>query len=190
EMGRLVRRDGALFVSVPDAHTFMDRLYRWLFHGGGHVNLFASAHELEQMLACYSGLPHVATKTLHSSFLYLNRRNLKPPLPRRVRLLSWQWETPVALLAWAARALDRRCRARASVYGWAFYFGNVPEPVAPGGWSNVCIRCGQAHASAWLEELGAVKRTPWLLKGYHCPNCGAANFFTRDDAKANPLDGS
>jgi SAM-dependent methyltransferase len=42
EIGRVVRPQGALFVSVPDASTFCDRLYRWLAKGSGHVNAFTS----------------------------------------------------------------------------------------------------------------------------------------------------
>jgi len=34
EIGRVVRSDGSLFVAVPDATTFTDKLYRWLARGG------------------------------------------------------------------------------------------------------------------------------------------------------------
>jgi hypothetical protein len=62
EIGRVLKRDGALFVSVPDATTFQDRLYRWLAKGGGHVNLFDNPGELARKLTWYSGLPHVAAQ--------------------------------------------------------------------------------------------------------------------------------
>jgi SAM-dependent methyltransferase len=38
EIGRVLKIDAPLFVSVPDASTFTDRVYRWLANGGGHVN--------------------------------------------------------------------------------------------------------------------------------------------------------
>jgi ubiquinone/menaquinone biosynthesis C-methylase UbiE len=40
EVGRIIRRDGSLYVAVPDATTLSDRLYRWVYHGGGHINSF------------------------------------------------------------------------------------------------------------------------------------------------------
>jgi SAM-dependent methyltransferase len=44
EIGRVLRQNGCLFVSVPDASTVTDKLYRWLARGGGHVNAFTSPH--------------------------------------------------------------------------------------------------------------------------------------------------
>src|SRR5262252_7428578 len=38
EIGRVLRPGGALFVTVPDATTLTDRIYRWIGRGGGHVN--------------------------------------------------------------------------------------------------------------------------------------------------------
>jgi SAM-dependent methyltransferase len=178
ELGRVLKSGGALFVSVPDATTLQDRLYRWALKGGGHVNLFDKPVKLAEMLAWYSGLPHVATKTLHASFSFLNRRNTPRPGLRRWLLFWWRWEGALAVLTAALRFVDRRCGAGTSVYGWAMYFGNVPEPVVLLPWTNVCVRCGQAHPSAWLAEIGAVRRR--LLSMYACPACGAANFYSKD----------
>lgn len=173
EIGRVLKRDGALFVSVPDATTLHDRLYRWVANGGGHVNLFDKPTELAAMLAWYSGLPHVATKVLYASYSYLNRRNARGRL--------WRcWEAPLAVLTAALRFLDRHFGSKTSIYGWAMYFGNVPEPVDPRPWTNVCVRCGQAHPSDWLAEVGAIRRK-WLFPSYLCPGCGASNFYTRDE---------
>ncbi len=180
ELGRVLKGGGALFVSVPDATTFQDRLYRWALKGGGHVNLFDQPAKLAEMLAWYSGLPHVATKTLHASFSFLNIRNT----PRRVLrswLLFWRrWEGALAVLTAALRFIDRRFGARTSVYGWAMYFGHVPEPVVAPPWTSVCVRCGQAHPSEWLAEIGALRRRWLFFSMYACPACGAANFYSRD----------
>ena len=72
EIGRVLKREAALFIAVPDASTFTDHLYRWFYDGGGHVNRFRNQKELETMLAWYSGQSHVATRILYSSFSYLN----------------------------------------------------------------------------------------------------------------------
>lgn len=181
EIGRVLKRDGALFVSVPDATTFQDRLYRWVTRGGGHVNLFDQPAALATMLAWYSGLPHVATKLLHTSYSFLNRRNRPRPLPRRPAFLWWHGDGALALLTAVLRFFDRHFSSRTSVYGWAVYFGNVPEPVIPRPWTNVCVRCGQAHPSEWLAEIGAVRPRWFFFSSFACPACGTSNFYTRDE---------
>ena len=181
EIGRVLKRDGALFVSVPDATTFQDRLYRWALKGGGHVNLFDKPGELAAMLACYTGLPHVATKILHASFSFLNRRNTPRPGLRRWVVFSWRCDGALAVLTAMLRFIDRHFRARTSVYGWAMYFGNVPETVELRPWTNVCVRCGQAHSPDWLAELGAVRRKWLFFSSYACPGCGTSNFYTSDE---------
>lgn len=181
EMGRVVKQNGALFVSVPDATTFQDRLYRWSTKGGGHVNLFDNPSELARRLTWYSGLPHVATKVLCASFSFLNQRNDRAPAPRRPLLLFvLRWEFPLSVLTWILRSLDLRLGTRTSIYGWAMYFGNVPEPVVTRPWTNVCVRCGQAHPSTWLEKIGAVRRRWFLPAAYRCPGCGASNSYLKD----------
>src|SRR5690242_18054825 len=37
EIGRVIQPGGSLYVAVPDASTWTDKLYRWLGRGGGHV---------------------------------------------------------------------------------------------------------------------------------------------------------
>jgi len=80
KIGRVVKADGAVFVVVPDATTIADRIYRKVFrHRGGHVNLFDSARQLEDMLAWYLGLPHTPTRILYTSLSFLNRKNIQCP---------------------------------------------------------------------------------------------------------------
>jgi SAM-dependent methyltransferase len=184
EIGRVVKREGAAFVSVPDARTITDRIYRKLFrNSGGHVNLFDSPAELEKMLAWYLGLPHVATRTLFSSLSFLNRRNTRDPGVRAQMRFGGFFEPVLLLLCAAMRLADRFRAARIGVYGWAFYFGSVGEAVDVQARTNVCIRCGQADLSQALEEAGRVRG--WrVFKTYRCPGCGAVNFFSRDRARA------
>src|SRR5215472_7125151 len=41
EIGRVVRPEGSVFVAVPDASTFSDRLFRWIYRDeSGHINPF------------------------------------------------------------------------------------------------------------------------------------------------------
>lgn len=79
EIGRVVRREGGIYVAVPDASTITDRIYRWVYHGGGQVNAFRSAGELTSRIGEATGLPLAAVKTLRSPLWFLERRNLLPP---------------------------------------------------------------------------------------------------------------
>jgi SAM-dependent methyltransferase len=171
EVGRVVRPTGSLFVSVPDASTFSDRLYRWIYHGGGHVNPFRDPAALAAQISLATGLKHVATRSLHASFLYLERRHFRPRPPRRMWLFANGDQRVVVALSYLARLADRRFGTRLSVYGWAFYFGDIAEPIDVGAWTNVCVRCGGGCPAELLAVRG---------RWYVCPVCGARNLFTPD----------
>jgi SAM-dependent methyltransferase len=179
EIGRVVRPDGAIYVAVPDATTFSDRLYRKVFRDrGGHVNLFASQSELSKTLSWYFGLPLAGSRTLCASLTFLNR-NARNPGPGSRHIRFSRIPEPLLLCFTAMlRVTDRRFGTRLSVYGWALYFGNLKQPVESTVRTNICIRCGQAHPADWLLHIGAVPQRRRLLPRYECPACGASNFFT------------
>lgn len=180
EMGRVVKPGGALYVSVPDASTFCDRLYRWLAHGGGHVNPFRSATELAAKIEAATGLKHIATRTLCTSLSFLNRHNAPKPRPRKLWLLGDGTEPSLRLINLLSRSSDRFLHTRLTVYGWAFYFGNVAAPADCPPWTNVCIRCGSGHPSAWLSSQPYRVRRRWFLRVYSCPDCETWNLFADD----------
>jgi SAM-dependent methyltransferase len=165
EIGRVIRPDGALFVAVPDASTLTDRIYRWLGRGGGHVNPFTNAGELAQLIEHTTGLRHVATRTLWSSLSFLNRHVCPRPLPLRLWLLGGGFDSVLRTYVRLSRRLDRALGTRTGIYGWALYFGTIPEPVDTTGWPNVCIRCGSGSPPNAIQGK----------RGYHCPNCGVLN---------------
>lgn len=172
EIGRVIKSGGAAFAAIPDASTLTDRVYRKVFRSrGGHVNLFDSSEDLETQLSWYFGLPHAATRTLYSSLSFLNRRNTQDPKLRWQMRFGGFWEPVLARIAHATRVCDRWFGTRTSVYGWAFYFGRLGEPVDTNPLANVCIRCGQAHPEQELEHE----------RWYRCPDCGASNRFARSD---------
>ena len=182
EIGRVTKRDGAACVTVPDATTFTDRLYRKVFRScGGHVNLFDSATDLEKTLAWYLGLSHIATRTLYSSLSFLNRRNTRGPVNRKQMRFRGMPEPLLAVTVAGTRIFDRWFGTRTSIYGWAFYFGNIKDPVDVQPSSNVCIRCGQAYPAHELQAAARVKKG-LLLRSYTCQNCSATNYFFRDSS--------
>lgn len=177
EIGRVLKKSGAAFVAVPDATTFSDRLYRKvLINSGGHINLFDSPGRLSDTISWYFGLPHTATRLLCSSFAFLNRRlNRTRNQDRQLRFLGLP-EPLLAAFVGLIRRLDRPAQPRLGLYGWAFYFGAIPEKVDATPRINVCIRCGQGHAAAYLQDLQLIQPTPWGPQ-YNCPNCTCRNFY-------------
>lgn len=179
EIGRVLKPSGALFIAVPDASTFCDRLYRWLARGGGHINPFTSSQQLAESIERATNLRHIETRTLCTSLCYLNRKNRAPCGPRRRLLVGGGTEISLHLFRYFARLSDRIFGTRLGVYGWALYFGNVPVPVETEAWTNVCIRCGSGASSDWLRESALVHRH-FLMQVYRCPNCGTTNLFSED----------
>jgi len=179
ELGRVVKRGGSVYVAVPDASTFSDRLYRWLASGGGHVNAFTSREELIALLERQTGMRYASGRLLISSLSMLNRKNRVARAPRKLWLIGGGREGVLVFWSGFARLMDRWFRTRLSIYGWALYFGALEEEVDARPWWNVCVRCGSGCASDWLESRGSLKRR-WLIPGYICPGCGAWNIFTRD----------
>jgi SAM-dependent methyltransferase len=181
ETGRVLKSSGALYVAVPDATTITDRLYRWLASGGGHVNQFRSAPDLALKIERATGLPHKATRTLCTSLSFLNRRNRRSRPPRRLLLLGGGTQISLLLITGCFRLLDRLLETRLSVYGWAFYFGQVEtRDVDCNAWSNVCVYCGSGAPSSWLQNMDRVTRSWFGLSTYTCPQCETRNIFTVD----------
>jgi SAM-dependent methyltransferase len=181
EVGRVVRPEGSIFVAVPDASTFSDRLFRWVYRGGGHVNPFRSADALAAEIAQATGLKLAACRALYSSFEYLNGYYFPPRRPWRLKLVGNGNRRFIVFLSYAARLFDRIFHARASAYGWKLYFGNIGEEVAPVPWSNVCVGCGTGYPALWLLVNNLVRRRLHIFRHYLCPICGAGNLFTPDN---------
>ena len=180
EIGRVVRSRGSLYVAVPDASTLTDHLYRWIYHGGGHINAFRSADELTSRIARITTLPPVATRILSSSFGFLEKSHFHPRPPRRLWLLGNGNRKFLAGLSYVLRRLDSLLRTRTSMYGWAFYFGEIREEIEIAEWTNVCWSCGAGHSESSLAVNKKVRRRMLLPPYYECPNCGQRNLFTAD----------
>lgn len=183
EVRRVLRKDGALFVAVPDVLTLTDRIYRWLGRGGGHVNPFRSRFDLIQYVENLTGFRCAGGRVLCTSLSFLNSHNHTGAAPRKLWLLGGGNETILKWLNGLLRFCDRNFGTRTCVYGWALYFGSVGEPVELRTWVNVCVRCGRGHDSGSLLESGRVWRRLGL-RFYRCPECQAGNLFFRDESFA------
>ncbi len=177
ELRRVLKNDGRLYVAVPDASTLSDRLYRWLAHGGGHVNAIVDSHRFAEVLEAETGLRVAAVRLLHTSFAFANV-NGPVKWSRRIWLIGGGQEWILRTASYWARRCDAWLGTRWSVYGWAFYLGEMPfiDEVPA---TNVCVRCGAAHVSEWLKAIGTVK-LGWFWRSYNCPECQTENAFTDD----------
>ena len=177
EIGRVVRRSGSLYVAVPDSSTLSDKLYRWVYHGGGHVNPFESAAELDLEVTRRVGLAPAGHRLLHTSFGFLERSHFHPRPPRRMLIFLNGHYTAIVVLSYVARLLDRVFGTRFSVYGWALYYGRVDGGVDTDAWTNVCVRCGSAQPVENLQPQTAIGP----VRTYRCAACRSWNLFTRDE---------
>jgi SAM-dependent methyltransferase len=164
EIGRVLKPSGALYIAVPDATTFTDRIYRWLGRGGGHVNAFRDPADIITLVERVAGVPHRATLPLISSLCFLNRNNFTTRPPRKIALFAFGNEHFLAVLIWTLKSIDRRLGTRLGHYGWAFWFGSAVPPKQEIWW-NVCVRCGSGHPDTVLPHT----------RTYTCPQCGGWN---------------
>ena len=188
EIDRVLRPGGSLWVAVPDGSCLDDRLYRYLFRGGGHVNRFSLA-SLVQAIETGTRLRTRSCKKLYTGFVYLN-----PPDPQKLqhyperarRLARIPPRLLRALLCWmnfTVRLLDRFLRTRLSQYGWALVVrreDDFSRPVTDltrlrmeAGDANVCFTCGAGHVEEALKPFRVLFRTC-----YECPNCGTRNLMS------------
>lgn len=184
EVGRVLKPDGAIFISVPDASTFSDRLYRWLARGGGHVNAFTAPMQLAAYVTRTTGMPLRSVTVLYSGLSFLNRKNGQR-VPLRSILVGGGFEWTLQVGTYILRLLDLTFHSRLSVYGWAYYFGNVSDPEIP-VLSNVCVRCGAGNNACWLEAESRIHRF-LLWRYFYCPGCGTLNLFLPDAARTMDL---
>jgi len=179
EIGRVVKPGGSLYVAVPDAGTFTDRVYRWLGRGGGHVNAFRQPAGVIGPIVKWTSLPHRSTTVLFSSLSFLNSHNFSSRPPRRIALFAYGNERFLAWFSWALRCADGVLGTRLSVYGWEFRFGGAASQSPREAWINVCVRCGSGASEAYLRAAGAVRRA-LCMEAYTCPACGGRNWLFRD----------
>ena len=178
ELRRIAKHNAAVFVSVPDADTLTDRIYRWLAQGGGHVNAFCSEKRLARQIESRIQLKHQGTRLLLTSLSFLNRKNRVAPAPKKLFLLGGGRERILILLNYFFRVIDQLLGTRLAVYGWAMYFGQVPERIDTSPWTNVCVRCGSGHRADSLIKAGRVQRRCVVWHAWSCPICETINLFT------------
>ncbi|HSR54440.1 MAG TPA: methyltransferase domain-containing protein [Acidobacteriota bacterium] len=199
ELGRVLRPGGMLWAAVPDGYSIDDRLYRYIFDGGGHVNQFRFEDFL-QVVEREAGVRAEASKGLNSGFVYLYPPQVEklPFYSQRARRLAelppkWLRRASV-LLNYLARTLEKAGWRGLSRYGWGVVFrrfddrsGEPPRRGArlstqPEYW-NVCCHCGAGNPAPKLRPY--LKRVFLWVKIYRCPGCGQANLFSHPPRRSS-----
>lgn len=195
EVDRVLKPGGFCWIAVPDGYSLDDRLYRFLFAGGGHLSRFSVESFLRAVQEA-TELNLVSFKDLFSGFVYL-----APPNPERLKYFPQPARTMFSLapargllflarwLAHLTRSADRLFGSHMSRYGWGFVLQKGPvsgELRHLPNYVNVCVGCGAGHPAAALvterERLG------WA-PSYRCPLCGVRNIYFEAPTRATVSEG-
>jgi SAM-dependent methyltransferase len=186
EISRVLKRDGRLFISVPNGYGLCDGIYRYVFEGGDHVNRFRRA-QLIAMVEKTVGLRLTAWQKLYSSFAYLARvkdldPTIIPQLAPRLRRFARLPASVIAVLQGSlyvgTRIADRIAGVDWALYGWALYFEgprweaerahpNVIREDPP--FVNVCLHCGSGYAANEISRR-------WKVL-FRCPGCSRLGIY-------------
>ena len=179
EIGRVLKADGGLYLTVAESGTLTDRIFRWLSGRAAPAKVFRSPGDVVVPVERLTGLKCSGTRVLFSGLSFLNARNITHR-PKRLLLFANGNERFLAFLTWMMRTSDLLFGTRASHYGWEFYFGSAEPVDSAEWWSNVCVRCGAGHSEVFLRQRTGVRRTLHFWESYRCPECSGWNLLTRD----------
>ena len=181
EVQRVLKPHGWLWIAVPNGYGFDDKLYRYVFEGGGHVNRFTREALISQVETLTS-LRLVAACDLFSSFIFLRKPTPEEAAgyPRRAHFLAGIspefLSTTVVALNTATRLVDKYTGSRWSQYGWGLVFaanGSLSSEQLP-SYFNVCRKCGSGFSRMHLPES---TKSFFGIRPYHCPGCNEFNLF-------------
>jgi predicted SAM-dependent methyltransferase len=189
-ISRTLKPGGFVYISVPDATTISDRLYRWIGRGGGHINGFRSHEEIPNLILSNPNLVYRKSRTLYSSFSFLGPRSRGGRFQKKLVLFLGAPHWLIAFLSGLLRILDYCSSTRYAVYGWEYLF-EYPDgeslQMSTGDdwgacWTNVCSSCGAAHSLARLRGTGNLMFMVGVLGLFRCPCCENLNVATGEVA--------
>jgi SAM-dependent methyltransferase len=179
EIRRVLNPKGWLWIAVPNGYGFDDKLYRFVFAGGGHVNRFEYKTLVREVEAA-TGTRLQRSCDLFTSFIYL-RRPAEEELQHYPARAGFLGEIPSGFLTFIVLALNASTRlcdkllgSRYSQYGWGFVFsrGELVVDAMP-SYFNVCRQCGSGNDAQEIRKRS--RRSIFGLRLYHCPHCGEFN---------------
>lgn len=179
ELRRVLNDNATIYAVVADPGTLTAIVFRWLSsskatHGRQHT-----PRQFADRLSQGAGKPLQMTRTLYSSFSFLNRRNQIGRPQKKLLLFAGGSERLLVFMTWVLRRLDLAFGSRMSVYGSEMFFGNLPPGLDREEMKNVCVRCGSGHSRQMLWSRGVVGRK-WGFPVFRCPNCQRANLLIQD----------
>ena len=159
EIGRILKPNGLLWISVPNGFGFEDALYRMLYSGGGHVNRFTFQSMVDAVQNA-TDLVLIQSNRLYSGFVYLTALH--------------HYRTVFVLNA-GTRIIDKLLGTQLSLYGWGFVFARTVTKLEPlDSYFNVCCSCGSGDPISTLKSSNRIRRRLGL-RLYECSNCSQTN---------------
>ncbi len=180
EVGRVLKDDGLFYVSIPDGSGFDDKLYRWLYNGGGHLNKF-KFEGFRALAGKSAGLTLVAYSDWYSGFTYLRTPSQEARIYLKETLMRVTYLLPNIIVnavqqsvIWFARNSDKKIGTHLSRCGWILLYKKTERTETPEKRSvpfNVCRKCGASYRGS--PQHGVMP----FLRTFKCPGCGTANLF-------------
>jgi SAM-dependent methyltransferase len=154
EIERVTRDGGRVWISLPNAGSFEDQLYRNLFSGGGHLQRPALERFLRQVYACTS-LKLISYQELPAGFTYLGESEA-------LRHLTW------AIVDALRRSVGIDARSRS---GYIFVLQKF-ESAGTGFREHLrcCFQCGTPDETALHSTSSSSGTEDWI-----CVRCGSRN---------------
>ena len=156
EIDRVTRDGGHVWISLPNAGSFEDQLYRNLFAGGGHLQQPTFERFLRQTYENTS-LKMVGYMELPAGFTYLGETE-------ELRNLTW------AIVDALKRTVGLDARSRS---GYMFVLQKLSS-LGPGFREPLrcCFKCGAPDETAVAGMSGELVGTTWV-----CTKCGEQNCY-------------
>lgn len=155
EIKRVLRPNGHLYVSIPNASGLEDRLYRLFLRGGGHLQRYSFESFLK--MAYTLGFQMVSFCQWPAGYTWL-----RGPRAARARDL---WLRVIKLIK-SAFGLDLLVHSN-----WLLLFTNK-ESIGFRRVSHVCKKCGGGVYIGPREASAVARAGEWA-----CPGCGARNLY-------------
>src|SRR5688572_4476533 len=156
EIDRVTRDGGHVWISMPNAGSFEDQLYRNLFAGGGHLQQPTFERFLRQTYENTS-LKMVGYMELPAAFTYLGESE-------ELRHLTW------AIVDALKRTVGLDARSRS---GYMFVLQKLSS-LGPGFCEPLrcCFKCGAPDETAVAGSSGELIGRSWV-----CTKCGEQNRY-------------
>lgn len=187
EADRVARPEGRLYASIPDGHSFDDRLYRFLFRGGGHLNQYSFESFIKEVYD-RTRFKLVSFSDWCTGLTYLNfEESSGSSLNRLAKYVIMKFGLQRILLR-VLRMRDPYFHKPLSRTGWIFLFRKDERCGLRRPWGHICRKCGSAFDTTMNTDRIRPQKSIICDRMYECPICGTGNdYYGADDHAGDHL---